>query len=133
MMTNFVFMTNEKEINRRPIIEKAIVSENMTTAEKFQNSTLRPIIKMKHELLIAYFEYYSTIKILGFKEFTELKKVEFIESAFSKDSQFKNEVKGMIIGHFTVEEFAIYKNFTKELNKRMITMIKERILSTLIR
>jgi len=132
-MTNFVFMTNEKEINRRPIIENAIVSENMTTAEKFQNSTLRPIIKMKHELLIAYFEYYSTIKILGFKEFTELKKVEFIESAFSKDSQFKNEVKGMIIGHFTLEEFAIYKNFTKELNKRMITMIKERILSTLIR
>jgi hypothetical protein len=126
-------MTNEKEINRRPIIENAIVSENMTTAEKFQNSTLRPIIKMKHELLIAYFEYYSTIKILGFKEFTELKKVEFIESAFSKDSQFKNEVKGMIIGHFTLEEFAIYKNFTKELNKRMITMIKERILSTLIR
>ena len=132
-MTNFVFMTNEKEINRRPIIENAIVSENMTTAEKFQNSTLRPIIKMKHELLIAYFEYYSTIKILDFKDFTEFKKVEFIESAFSKDSQFKNEVKGMIIGHFTLEEFAIYKNFTKELNKRMITMIKERILSTLIR
>ena len=132
-MTNFVFMTNEKEINRRPIIENAIVSENMTTAEKFQNSTLRPIIKMKHELLIAYFEYYSTIKILDFKDFTEFKKVEFIESAFSKDSQFKNEVKGMIIGHFTLEEFAIYKNFNKELNKRIITMVKERILSTLIR
>ena len=130
-MTNFVFMTNEKEINRRPNIEKAIVSENMTIVEKFQNSTLRPIIKMKHELLIAYFEFYSTIKILDFKNFTELKKVAFIESAFSKDSQFKNEVKGMIIGHFTLEEFAIYKNFTKELNKRMITMIKERILSTL--
>ena len=132
-MNNIVFMTNEKEMNRRPIIEKAIVSENMTTVEKFQNATLRPIIKMKHELLIAYFEYYSTIKILDFKDFTEFKKVEFIESAFSKDSQFKNEVKGMIIGHFTLEEFAIYKNFTKELNKRMITMIKERILSTLIR
>lgn len=131
-MTNFVLMTNEKEINRRPFIEKAIVSENMTTAEKFQNSTLRPIIKMKHELLIAYFEYYSTIKTLDFKDFTELKKVAFIESAFLKDSQFKNEVKGMIIGHFTLEEFAIYRNLTKELNKRMITMIKERILSTLI-
>jgi hypothetical protein len=126
-------MTNEKEISKRPIIEKAIVSENMTTAEKFQNSTLRPIIKMKHELLIAYFEYYSTIKTLDFNDFTELKKVEFIESAFSKDGQFRNEVKGMIIGHFTLEEFTIYRNFTKELNKRMITMIKERILSTLIR
>jgi len=124
-------MTNEIEINRRPIIEKAIVSENMTTVEKFQNSTLRPIIKMKHELLIAYFEHYLTIKTLDFKYFTELKKVEFIESAFSKDSQIRNEIKGMIIGHFTLEEFAIYKIFTKELNKRMITMVKERILSTL--
>ncbi len=131
MMNNFVFMTNEIEINRRPIIEKAIVSENMTTVEKFQNSTLRPIIKMKHELLIAYFEHYLTIKTLDFKYFTELKKVEFIESAFSKDSQIRNEIKGMIIGHFTLEEFAIYKIFTKELNKRMITMVKERILSTL--
>jgi hypothetical protein len=130
-MNNFVFMTNEIEINRRPIIEKAIVSENMTTVEKFQNSTLRPIIKMKHELLIAYFEHYLTIKTLDFKYFTELKKVEFIESAFSKDSQIRNEIKGMIIGHFTLEEFAIYKIFTKELNKRMITMVKERILSTL--
>lgn len=124
-------MTNEKEINRRPIIEKAIVSENMTTVEKFQNATLRPIIKMKHDLLIAYFEHYLTIKTLDFKYFTELKKVEFIESAFSKDSQIRNEIKGMIIGHFTLEEFAIYKIFTKELNKRMMTMVKERILSTL--
>jgi hypothetical protein len=124
-------MKNENEINRRPIIEKAIVSENMTTIEKFQNSTLRPIIKMKHELLIAYFEYYLTTKTLDFKDFTDLKKVEFIERTFSKDIQFRNEIKGMIIGHFTLEEFAIYKNFTKELNKRMITMVKERILSTL--
>ncbi|HEY9222429.1 MAG TPA: glyoxalase [Lutibacter sp.] len=99
--------------------------------EKFQNSTLRPIIKMKHELLIACFEYYLTTKTLDFMDFTEIKKVEFMERSFSKDIQFRNEVKGMIIGHFTLEEFAIYKNFIKEFNKRMITMVKERILSTL--
>ena len=72
-MNNFVLMKNEKEINRRPIIEKAIISENMTTIEKFQNTTLRPIIKMKHDLLIAYFEYYLTINTIDFKDFTELK------------------------------------------------------------
>ena len=54
-----------------------------------------------------------------------------MERTFSKDIQFRNEIKGMIIGHFTLEEFAIYKNFTKDLNKRMIAMVKERILSTL--
>lgn len=124
-------MTNEKEINKRPIIEKAIVSAKMTAVEKFQNKTLRPIIKMKHELLIAYFNHYLTIQKIDFQDFSDLKKTEFIERIFSKDSQLRNEIKGMIIGYFTLDEFAIYKNFIKESNKRILTMIKERILSTL--
>ena len=126
-------MTNEKEINKRPIIEKAIVSTKMTEVEKFQNKTLRPIIKMKHELLIAYFNHYLSIQKFDFQDFSDLKKIEFIERAFSKDSQLRNETKGMIIGHFTLDEFTIYKNFIKESNKRILTMVKERILSTLIR
>lgn len=130
-MTNFVFMTNEKEINIRPIIEKAIVSAKMTEVEIFQNKTLRPIIKMKHELLIAYFNYYLSIQKFDFQDFSDLKKIEFIERAFLKNSQLRTEIKGMIIGHFTLDEFAIYKNFIKESNKRILTMVKERILSTL--
>ena len=38
----------------------------------------------------------------------------------------------MIIWHFTLEEFAIYKNFIKERNKRILTMVKEHIFSTLV-
>ncbi|MFO7672856.1 MAG: glyoxalase [Lutibacter sp.] len=125
-------MTNEKEINKRPILEKAIVSTKMTEVEKFQNKTLRPIIKMKHELLIAYFNHYLSIQKFDFQDFSDLKKIESIEHAFSKGSQLRNEIKGMIIGHFTLDEFAIYKNFIKESNKRILTMVKERILSTLI-
>ena len=132
-MTNFVIMTNDKEINKRPIIEKAIVSAKMTEVEIFQNKTLRPIIKMKHELLLAYFTHYLSIQKIEFQSFSDIKKVEFIERAFSKDSQLRNEIKGMIIGHFTLDEFSIYKNFIKESNKRILTMIKERILNTLIK
>lgn len=126
-------MTNNHDINKRPIIEKAIVSEKMTAIEIFQNKTLRPIIKMKHELLIAYLEHYLTLQKFDFNHLNELKKTEFIEQAFSKDSQLRNEIKGIIIGHFTLEEFAIYKSFIKESNKRILTMIKERILNTLIK
>lgn len=57
--------------------------------------------------------------------------IEFIEPTFSKDSQFRNEIKGIVIGHSTLEEFAIYKNFIKESNKRILAMIKERIFSML--
>ncbi len=126
-------MTIKKEINSRPTIEKALVSEKMTTVEKFQNSTLRQIIKMKHDLLIAYFNHYLASQKFDFNDLSELKKMEFIARTFSKDSQFRNEVKGIIIGHFTLEEFSIYKNFTKESNKRILNMVKERVLSTLTR
>jgi len=125
-------MTNEKEINKRPIIEKAIVSEKMTEVEKFQNTTLRPIIKMKHELLIAYFTHYLAIQKFDFNYLNELKKTEFIEHSFSKDSLLRNELRGIIIGHFTLEEFEAYKNFIKEANKRILNMLKERVLNTLI-
>jgi len=126
-------MTIKKEINSRPTIEKALVSEKMTTVEKFQNSTLRQIIKMKHDLLIAYFNHYISSQKFDYNDLSELKKMEFIERTFLKDSQFRNEVKGIIIGHFTLEEFSIYKNFTKESNKRILNMVKERVLSTLTR
>lgn len=124
-------MTNKNEVNSRPTIEKALVSEKMTAVEKFQNTTLRQIIKMKHELLIAYFNHYLSIQKFDFNDLSELKKIEFIEHTFSKDSQCKNEIKGMIIGHFTLDEFSIYKNFIKESNKRILNMVKERIISTL--
>ncbi|MBE0423967.1 MAG: glyoxalase [Lutibacter sp.] len=125
-------MTNDREINKRPIIEKAIVSAKMTEVEIFQNKTLRPVIKMKHELLIAYFLHFSSLQKIDFQSFSDIKKIEFIERTFSKDSQLRNEIKGMIIGHFTLDEFAIYKNFIKESNKRILTMVKERILNTLV-
>lgn len=125
-------MTNSKDMNRRPIIEKAIVSENMSEIEKFQNKTLRPIIKMKHELLIAYFENYLANKKNDFKNLSVIKKAEVTNLTFLKDNQFRNELKGIIIGHFTLEEFILYKNFSKEANKRIINMVKERLLSTLI-
>lgn len=126
-------MTNDKEINKRLIIEKAVVSEKMSEVEKFQNNTLRPIIKMKHELLMVYFEYYLSSQKFDFQDFNDLKMIEFIEHAFSKDIQLKNEIKGIIIGHFTLEEFVKYKNFIKDSNKRILSMVKERILSTLTR
>lgn len=104
----------------------------MTAVEKFQNTTLRPIIKMKLALLIAYFELYLILQKFDFNHLNELKKTEFIERFFSKDNQLRNEIKGIIIGHFTLEEFAIYKNYLKESNKRILTKVKERIFNTLV-
>jgi len=44
-----------------------------------------------------------------------------------KDQKFRNSVKGMIIGQFTVEEYQQYCRNSSALNKRMMNMVIERL------
>jgi len=44
-----------------------------------------------------------------------------------KDQKFRNSVKGMIIGQFTVEEYQQYCCNSSALNKRMMNMVIERL------
>ena len=48
--------TNLKSI--RPIIVSAQINDAMTADERFQNETLRPIIKMQNHLLVVVFRNY---------------------------------------------------------------------------
>ena len=115
----------------RPIINGLNSIYQKSIEERFQNDTLRPIIKMQHDLLVKYFKSYLLSKKCKFNSLTEIKQLDFIDAAFNKDISFKSEIKGMIIGHFTVFEFSIYSSGKADLNKRILTMIKQRIVSVI--
>ena len=115
----------------RPTIKGLKLNENMSAEEQFQNNTLRPIIKMQHDLLVAYFKHYLTAKKCKFSELSELKKLEFIAGTFSKDNSFKTELKGLIIGQLAVDEFEIYSSCKSDCNKRILAMIKQRLESVI--
>jgi len=115
----------------RPIIEGLDLKNPNSTEEKFQNETLRPIIKMQHDLLVKYFKSYLLNKKCRFDGLTEIKQLDFVDAAFKKDISFKSEIKGMIVGHFTVIEFTIYSSNKSDFNKRILTMIQQRITSVI--
>ncbi|MDG1477031.1 MAG: glyoxalase [Vicingaceae bacterium] len=120
---------NRTEI--RPIIKGLDLKTPNSVEEKFQNETLRPIIKMQNDLLVKYFSDYLLSKKCRFNNLSELKQAEFITAAFKKDSSFKSELKGMIIGQFTVLEFTIYCSNKNDFNKRILAMIHQRITSVI--
>jgi hypothetical protein len=60
---------------------------------------------------------------------SNLKKIEFVENVFKKDNAFKTELKGLVIGHFTIEEYTIYVKYKNDVNKRILTMAQQRISS----
>ena len=115
----------------RPVIKGLNFKNQLTTEEKFQNETLRPIIKMQHDLLVKYFRFYLLTKKCQFDNLTPLKKEAFVHAAFKKDVAFKSEIKGMIIGHFTVFELTIYSSNKSDFNKRILTMVQQRISSVI--
>jgi len=107
----------------RPEVSTAKVTNNMSDDERFQNKTLRPILKLQNSLLIAVFKNYITKHKNTFYTLTLEKRLQYIENVIQKDIKFRNSLKGIIIGQFTVEEYEVYIQNSSNLNKRMMNMV----------
>ncbi|SDH60030.1 glyoxalase [Winogradskyella thalassocola] len=115
----------------RPEISSAKIHDETSTEEAFQNKTLRPIIKLQHNLLIAVFKNYIVKHKNVFSDLSLEKQINYISNAIQKDIKFRNALKGMIIGQFTVEEYELYIQNSSALNKRMMTIVKERLIQSI--
>ena len=111
----------------RPEIKKTQQFATMGAEERFQNETLRPILKLQNPLFIEVFHQYIEKRKGVFYDLGLEKKLAYIENTLIKDQKFRNSVKGMIIGHFTVEEYLQYSSNSSALNKRMMNMVIERL------
>jgi hypothetical protein len=113
----------------RPVITSALIYDTMSDDERFQNVTLRPVIKLQNELFIEVFKNYVSKHKNVFYELSLSKQLDYIENAIHKDMKFRNSLKGMVIGQFTIEEYDIYIKNSSALNKRMMNLVKERIVN----
>jgi len=95
--------------------------------EVFQNATLRPVLKLQNDLLIEAFLNYAHKQKNQFYTLTLDRKLSYIDTAIHKDIKFRNALKGIVVGLFTVEEFRAYVLNSSNLNKRMMNMIIERL------
>ncbi|MCR9263113.1 MAG: glyoxalase [Flavobacteriaceae bacterium] len=114
-------------LDLRPEILQSYFNNQMSADERFQNQTLRPIIKLQNLLLIEVFKNYIGKHKGVFHDLSLEKKMEYIERAIQKDIKFRNSLKGMVIGQFTIEEYQEYIKNSSALNKRMMNMVIERL------
>lgn len=107
------------------------VSQQSSADERFQNETLRPILKLQNELFIGVFKNYIVKHKNDFHAYSIDKKLIFIENAIQKDIKFRNSLKGIVIGMFTIDEYARYIENSSSLNKRMMNMLIDRLKNQL--
>lgn len=111
----------------RPEIPSARFDENTSSSERFQNETLRPIIKFQNLLLLEAFKNYIRKHKGTYYDLNLENRLKYIEKSIQKDIKFRNALKGMIIGQFTLEEYLVYIKNSSALNKRMMNMVIERL------
>jgi hypothetical protein len=93
--------------------------------ERFQNETLRPILKLQHNLLVDFIlnqpKFDSVLKHKEVRKVFEDKLKDFINQAY-----LKGQLIGMITGHFTSFELKFYLTQSKDINKRISQMLLQR-------
>ena len=57
----------------------------------------------------------------------EFKAPPYLENAIHKYQKFRNALKGLIIGQFTMEEYTTYTQNSSKLNKRMMNLVITRL------
>ncbi len=118
---------SQKLLHIRPEIPAAKILPNMSAEELFQNQTLRPILKLQNDLLLASFQYYIQRAKNKFYELTKEARLDYIANAIQKDAKYRNVLKGMILGQFTLEEYEAYRTNATTLNKRIMSMAAKRL------
>lgn len=114
----------------RPNLPSSLTEGELKEEELFQNMVLRPVIKMQHDLLILKVKSYFSSKKVIFHLMDTRKRVAAIESAFQNDLALKKEIQGMIIGQLTQDEFKLYLNWERSVNKRIVQMVRNRMIDS---
>ncbi|WP_405382184.1 glyoxalase [Maribacter sp. LLG6340-A2] len=118
---------SQKLLSIRPTIPSAKILPNMSEEERFQNQTLRPILKLQNDLFLFSFQNYIKKMKNTFYDHGLEKQMAYIANAIQKDIKYRNALKGMIIGQFTQEEFEKYLLHSSAYNKRMMNMVIKRL------
>jgi hypothetical protein len=120
-------LRSEQLSSIRPNLE--LDSTQSTPAEQFQNQTLRPILKFQHELLVAAFRAYIDKRHGVFFQLSAKDRLEWIKHSLQKDQSLRNTLTGMVIGHFSLEEWDSFQANEAEHSRRLIQMLIQRLQS----
>lgn len=116
------------KLDLRPVI-KTEEFDKSTEDEKFQSLTLRPILKLQNKLIIGLFKNYIVESKSSFYPLSAEQKANFVETTLQKNIVLKNKLIGIVLGMFTLEELAFYSVNASLCNKRIVSLLIERIRS----
>lgn len=105
---------------------KVYVEDSVSSAEQFQNLTLRPILKFQNELLIQVLKVKFQERKDVFYTLSNSAKKDYLKDLIHKDHKFCQLLMGLVIGLFTSDEWTIFLAQKQELRRRIRSLLIQR-------
>ena len=115
----------DKRIGIRPKITIVSAEEYVPFSERFSNTTLRPIVALQQQLLLAVFKQNAKSRKLILKNLSNQKLIAFVDTLLFKDGSFKQLILGLIVGQFTMDEYEQYSEKIEDVDKLIIALVDE--------
>jgi hypothetical protein len=118
-----------KEI--RPLLSHLENDKEKTVEEKFQNTVLRPTLKFQHDILMAFIteQVIKKFKIDIIKIHSN-DLVLKVKNELTNNQTLRNQVFGVVVGLFTIDEYHEYLKNETEYRRRIMAMVLERYMSS---
>lgn len=122
-------MTDASRLALRPTLDLLAAT---TPAEQFQNDTLRPIMKLQHDHLLAVFRAFLTKRKVKLEQLPANDRFAKIKELVTRDNRLRGLLFGIVIGMLTAEEVAFYLANESEANRRITNLTVERMTSVFV-
>lgn len=116
--------------SKRPLVPQAKVEITSSLEEHFQNETLRPIIKSLNNILMLAFNDFLLQNKINYAQIEESEKGALIQSLFQKNSAFKNQIIGMVLGNLSQTEYEVFLKIKKACKRRITQIVAQRYMDS---
>lgn len=121
---------NERSAPDRPPV--ATEPTAVSPAEQFQNQTIRPILKLLDGSIQTVWQHHWPKRKTPFDRFSRTEKLAYIERAVREDTRLRLTLVGMVLGHFTPDEWALFIADEAEITRRIGSLLTQRLQSHVV-
>lgn len=112
----------------RPVVHAAPEAAH-TEAEAFLHRTLRPVLKLQNDTLLALVAADVSKRVPGFDRFAPDDARDRLGALLRSDSRLKRVLLGVVLGMLTADELAVALSHEAEIRRRIVALLAERVTS----
>lgn len=97
--------------------------------EAFLHETLRPVLKLQNDTVLALVAADLSKRVPGFADFDPADQRQRLAAMMKQDARLKRVLLGVVLGVLTRSELAFALAHDAEVRRRTLTLLAERVVS----